>query len=91
VQLLVEKDLETLSSKLHYRHSSVVTQPRAHYVSEGKSYSNILNALQQEGITPLPASIGNESRNSGDSISSTEWVALIEASVRDFNTCVLKY
>ncbi|PVG00073.1 hypothetical protein CPB86DRAFT_702080 [Serendipita vermifera] len=82
VQLLTERDLETLSSRLHHRLSSVIAQPQAHHISQGKPYSNILNALQQNGAIPLPAWIGNDPRNPGESISSEEWIALVEACIQ---------
>jgi len=68
----------SLSSKLKSRLSYAIAQPQSVHHSEGKPYSELLNALQREDFTPAMPLLGS------DNVVMTlpEWTALVEACVR---------
>ncbi|KIM29206.1 hypothetical protein M408DRAFT_23013 [Serendipita vermifera MAFF 305830] len=73
----------SFSSKLQSRLSQAITQPTTVHHSQGKPYSDLLNALQKDNFSPSLPILG-ESVTKGV-MTLPEWTALIEACLKEYD------
>lgn len=76
------KILDSLSQRLKSRLSPTISEPVGLHISNGKPYSDLLNALQRGNVRPELPVLGDSS--TAPVMSESEWVSLIHACVSGF-------
>lgn len=80
----LDKNINSLSSRLQSRHGPSEPVAAPTNLSRGKPYSELLNALQcQQSVLALPL-ISNSS-TSAPIVNATEWASLVDACIRELD------